>query len=731
MRRLLFLSLFFPFFSFGQNASQQQISAWQQQAQQVSIVRDTWGIPHIYGKTDADAVFGLMYAECEENFERVERNYLEVMGRLAEVDGVGKVYDDLQMQLIYDSAEAKKDYINSPEWFKKLLNAFADGVNYYLYNHPNVHAHVLNHFEQWFPLMYTDGSISATETGGITIQDVKNLYPIKDIPATAMADNDKILNRERVSGSNGFAFAPSRTESGNSILYINPHVTFYFRIEAQMSSEEGLNAYGAATWGQFFIYQGFNEHCGWMHTSSYADVADLFEEKIIQKGDSIYSEYDHQLKPVRVKQIMVRYKKGDDIVETPLTVYYTNHGPVIGSRNGKWLSLKEHNRSYSSLLQSWMRTKANGFEAFKKIMDLRSNNSNNTVFADDKGNIAYWHGNFMPVRDTKFNCALPLDGTTSATDWKGLHALDETIHIYNPSSGFIQNCNSTPFTASGKSSPKKKDYPAYMSMDVQNGRGLNAMRLFDNDQKFTLEKVMAAGYDHYLSVFAILIPSLIDAYKNTSDADSLKQQVSDAIKILQSWDFYSSENSVATTVAIEWGNIIIQKIPQLREEENESDQIELFRLLAKKTPAKEQITMLASALQKLESKYGTWNIAWGEINRFQRNTGKMKETFSDDLPSMAVGSTSSRWGSLPAFESRSFNGSKKLYGASGNSFIAAVEFGKRVKAKTISTGGESFDPNSKHFYDQAAMFINGKFKDIFFYKEDVMQHIEKQYHPGE
>ncbi len=730
MKQLLPL-LLFPFISFTQNASQQTVSAWQQQANQVTIIRDTWGIPHIYGKTDADAVFGLMYAECEENFERVERNYLEVMGRLAEVDGVNKVYDDLQMQLIYDSSEAKKDYINSPDWFKKILNAFADGVNFYLYKHPNVHAHVLNHFEPWFPLMYTDGSISATETGGLTTQDVKNLYPLKNLAVTAMADNENTSNREILSGSNGFAFAPSRTESGNAILYINPHVTFYFRMEAQMASEEGLNAYGASTWGQFFIYQGFNEHCGWMHTSSYADVADLYEEKIITKGDSLYSEYGNQLKPVRTKQLIIRYKKDTGIVEMPLTVYFTNHGPVMGSRNGKWLSLKEHNRSYTSLLQSWLRTKANGFDEFRKIMELRSNNTNNTVFADDKGNIAYWHGNFMPIRNTKFNYALPLDGSIAATDWKGLHTVDETIHIYNPETGFIQNCNSTPFTCSGKSSPKKKDYPAYMSMDAQNGRGLNAMRLFDNDKKMTLDKVIASGYDHYLSVFAILIPSLLDSYKNTSENDSTKKQVEDAIKILQSWDYYSSENSVATTIAVEWGNIMIQKIPQLKEEENESDQIELFKLLAKKTPVKEQLKILVSALRKLQSKYGTWKIAWGEINRFQRNTSGFKEIFNDELPSLPVASTSSRWGSIPAFETRQFNGTKKMYGVSGNSFIAAVEFGKKVKAKTISTGGESFNPDSKHFSDQADMFIEGKLKDIFFYKEDVMQHVEKTYHPGE
>ena len=730
MKQLLILVLL-PAFSFSQNFNKEQIASWQQEAQRVTIVRDTWGIPHIYGKTDADVVFGLMYSECEENFERVERNYLEVMGRLAEVDGAGKLYDDLQMQLIYDSTEAKKDYVNSPEWFKKLLNAFADGVNYYLAKHPDIHKQVLNHFEPWFALMYTDGSISATETGGLTAQDVKNLYPLNSVPATAMIDEDKNANREMLSGSNGFAFAPSRTKSGNAILYINPHVTFYFRTEVQLVSEEGLNAYGAVTWGQFFVYQGFNQHCGWMHTSSYADVADLYKETIIKKDDSLYYEYDKQLKPVRKKQIILRYKNNDGIVQIPLAIYYTHHGPVMGSRDGKWLSLKEHNRSYSALLQSWSRTKAGGFDEFKKIMELRSNNSNNTVFADDKGNIAYWHGNFMPVRDASYKWSLPVEGSTSATEWKGLHTVDETIHVYNPVSGFIQNCNSTPFTASGASSPKKTDYPAYMSADVQNPRALNAIRLFDNDKKFTLNQVIAAGYDHYLSAFAILLPSLFDAYNKLDQPDSLKKQLAEPIQVLQAWDKYSSDNSVATSLAVFWGNQMALKIAKLREDDDENDQIELFKLLARKTPAREQLEILVSAIKMLELKYGTWNVAWGEINRYQRNTGKVKAIFSDDLPSLPVGMASARWGCLPAFESRPYSNSKKQYGLSGNSFIAAVEFGKKVKAKTIVTGGQSSDPTSIHFTDQASGYINGQLKDIFFYKEDVIQHSEKQYHPGE
>jgi acyl-homoserine lactone acylase PvdQ len=400
-------------------------------------------------------------------------------------------------------------------------------------------------------------------------------------------------------------------------------------------------------------------------------------------------------------------------------------------RNGKWLSLKEHNRSYSALLQSWLRTKAKGFEDFKKTMELLSDNSNNTVFADDKGNIAYWHGNFMPVRDPRFNYDLPVDGSISATDWKGLHKLDEIIHVYNPSSGFIQNCNSTPFAASGLSSPNKKDYPAYMSRDAQNGRALNALRLFDNGNKFDLDKIIKAGYDRYLSIFSILIPGLLESFNQLEDSDSIKGKTAAAIQMLQQWDFYSSEKSIPTTVAVEWGNLMMGKIPKLREETKINDPIELYHLLAKKTPPREQIELLRIALTQLETKYASWQIPWGEINRYQRLTGRLMEKFSDDSVSIPVGLASARWGCLPAFESHSLNGTRRNYGLSGNSFIAAVEFGTRVRARAISTGGESFDPESKHFTDQAGFFVSGQLRDVFFYRDDVLSHQEKRYHPGE
>src|SRR5678810_1278471 len=319
MKQLL-LSFLIPSFVFSQTFTSQEISRYTTEAQRVTIIRDNWGIPHIYGKTDADAVFGLLYAQCEENFQKVEENNLEMMGRLSEIGKAG-LYDDLQMRLIYDSSAAIRDYKNSPQWFKKLLDAAADGVNYFLYKHPEVKPSVLNHFEPWFALMRTNGSISASQTAELTLEDMKNLYPASD-PSISLHEAKYAKDEIEETGSNGFAVAPSRTKSKNAIIYINPHVTFYFRSEVQMVSDEGLNAYGAVTWGTFFVFQGFNEHCGWMHTSSDADVADLYKEKIGKHGKSLSYLYDGKWLPVKTKQVTINYKDKNNIKQQTFTTYF-------------------------------------------------------------------------------------------------------------------------------------------------------------------------------------------------------------------------------------------------------------------------------------------------------------------------------------------------------------------------------------------------------------------------
>jgi len=728
MKKILILFLL-PLQLVAQSFTQKEINGWQQQAKNVTIIRDNYGIPHIYGKTDADAVFGLLYAQCEDDFKRVEMNYIEKLGRMAELKGESELYNDLLIKLLIDSTEAVADYNKAEPWLKKLMNAYADGINYYLYKNPQVKPALLRRFKPWYPLLWTDGSIGAISTADITTTELKNFYTGAN-EFTGAVPAKKAEKSELPSGSNGFAFAPAKTASGNAILYINPHVTFYFRPEVQVHSEEGLNAYGAVTWGQFFVYQGFNDYCGWMHTSSAVDVADTYEEKIIKNDKGLFYEYNNTLKPVQQKQISIRYREGNELKTKTINAFYTHHGPVMAKRNGKWISLKSYNRSMTSLVQSWQRTKAKGFAEYKKVMELKANTSNNTVFADNKGNIAYWHGNFVPVRDKALDWSQPVDGTKAATEWQGLHKVEETVHLYNPTNGWIQNCNSTPFTAAGPNSPKKADYPAYMAPDGENFRGINAVNVLSSNDKYTLDKVIAAGYNTHLAAFDVLVPALLKAFAENKN-NATYQSLSEPVKLLAAWDRNSSETSVATTLAIEWAQKLNAAIRSVYIAQGEADHVQKTKQFAQTASSEQLLQPMLAVMQELQTKFGNWQVAWGDINRYQRLTGNLDQQYDDSKPSLPSGFAPSTWGALPSFVSRTYPGTNKRYGYNGNSFVCAVEFGKKIKAKSLLAGGNSGDPNSKHFNDQALMYTKGRFKDVLFYKEDVLKNAEKTYHPGE
>jgi len=432
---------------------------------------------------------------------------------------------------------------------------------------------------------------------------------------------------------------------------------------------------------------------------------------------------------VKERPFTVYYKKDNGLEALPVKGYYTHHGPVLCSRDGRWLSLKEYNRSLDALLEAWLITRANTFDEYKKAMDIRANTTNNTVYADDQGNIAYWHGNFIPRRDSSYNWSLPVDGTTAATEWKGVHTLDEIVHVYNPETGWIENCNSTPYTSSGNSSPERSRYPAYMAPDGENFRALNAQRLLNGANDFTLDSLISKGYDHYLAAFDVLLPALFESW--SAAPDSLRKPLQEPMALLQKWDRRSGVRSVATTLAVEWAMRMAAYAPRPRTTEEATHQVDNITNEVEHTTPMQRLEALMAVISELRQRYGGWKLEWGELCRYQRLTGKIVESYDDRKPSLAVGLVSSAFGQLPSFVSRTFPNTKKRYGISGNSFIAAVEFGKKVNAKTVVTGGESSDPASPHFTDQASMYINGRFKDVLFYREDVEKHAEKRYHPGE
>ncbi len=719
----LFLSLLFLASCTTKTKEVTDLSRWKAESDSTLIIRDHWGVPHIYGKTDANAVFGMIYAQCEDDFNRVETNYATAMGRMAEYEGESAIYQDLRMKLYINPVELKKEYKESPDYLKKLMNAFADGANYYLYTHPEVKPKVIKHFEPWMALSFSEGSIGG-DIERISTRDLAHFYGSEQHQDLAAVIHDE---DDEPRGSNGFAIAPKNTLSGHALFLINPHTSFFFRPEIHVISDEGLNAYGAVTWGQFFVYQGFNTHCGWMHTSSKADVIDYYAETIQKKDGKYFYKYGDEYLPVRERAIAIKYKDGDKMSVKNIKAYYTQHGPIIREEDGKWISIRLMVEHIKALSQSFLRTKADSYHSFYKTMQLRTNSSNNTVYADANGNIAYFHGNFMPIRDPKFNWAGIVDGSNPETDWKGLHKVSEMIHVLNPENGWIENCNSSPFTVCGKYSPKREDYPSYMAPDLQNFRALHAIKVLDGVHDFTMDKLRDAAYDSYLPAFDKYIPLLVNDYKKLSSQSELYRDLREPVQHLKNWNRRFSEESTETSLAVYWGQEMLREARPARLKAGQS----IYDYLAEGLSSKSRLTALQSAVSKLNNDFGSWKIPWGEINRYQRVNGEIVQAFNDSLASLPVGFASSRWGSLASFGSRSYPGTKRMYGTSGNSFVAMVEFGDKIIAKSSLAGGESGDPNSPHFDDQALMYTQGKFKDVSYYRDDVEKNAESTYHPGQ
>jgi len=704
-----------------------ELAEWQQQAQNVTIIRDDWGIAHVYGKTDADAVFGGIYAQAEDDFNRIETNYLNSIGRLAEAEGESQIWRDLRMKLFVDPQEMKRLYAAAPADLRKLMEAWADGLNFYLATHLQVKPRVITRFEPWMPLTFSEGSIGG-DIERVNLGQLQAFYGsapagsgsgqwaaagVSDSPVPDLGDEPR--------GSNGIVIGPSNTVNKRALLLINPHTSFFFRSEYQMVSEEGLNVYGASTWGQFFVYQGFNDRAGWMHTSSSVDNIDEYLETIVRKDGKAFYRFGSEDRPVQVKTITVPFKTATGMSERQFTVLRTHHGPIVRELDGKWVAMRIMEEPLKALQQSWGRTKTKNLKEYLQVMELHTNSSNNTLFADAEGNVAYLHSNFVPRRDTTFIWARPVDGSNPATDWKGVHSVSESPNVINPRSGWAYNSNNFPYSAAGPDSPKKSDYPPYMDPGSENARGIHAIRLLKDKKDFTLNSLLDAAFDSYMPAFEESIPALVKAWDDAPSSHPLKAKLAEQVAMLRNWDFRWGVSSIPTSLAVFFGDAGGGGGGGRRGG---------GAAAANLSPADRLLNALSTATDRLTADFGAWKTPWGEINRFQRISPEIVHPFDDSKPSIPVMFTSARWGSLASFGAAPRNGTKKWYGTSGNSFVAVVEFGDSVRARAVSAGGESGDPESKHFNDQATRYATGNLRDVYFYRHQLRGHTEREYHPG-
>lgn len=679
---------------------------------QAEIKRDDWGIAHVSGKTDADAVFGMIYAQAEDDFNRIEMNYLTSLGRRAEAEGEAMIWQDLRQRLWVDPLSLQQQYGESPPWLKQLMQAWAAGLNQYLADHPQVKPKVITRFEPWMALSFSEGSIGG-DFESVQLSQLQAFYEKRAIARTA--EERGAVRREPL-GSNGFVIAPSHSASGHALLLINPHTSFFFRSEQQVTSGEGLNVYGAATWGQFFIYQGFNAHAGWMHTSSGVDNIDEFAVKVTRGERGYTYRYGSETRPVTTRQVMLNYRKPDGTMgRKAFTAYATHHGPVVRGDGDTWIAVALMNRPVAALSQSFLRTKVSDIAGFRKVAALKANSSNNTLFASQKGEAALFMPQFMPLRDQRFDYLRPVDGNDPATDWKGLHSLDTLPEVVNPKNGWAMNVNDGPWWAAGKDSPKQGAFPRYLDSFGPEPRTPHAIAVLSSRPKFTLDQLVEGAYDPWLPYFAKQIPALVAAHSAAPDAKR-----AEAVELLRQWDCKWSLTSTETSLAVFWGDALAA----LGGEAAAAQRMEIEDWIEQRATPEQKLAALDQAMTRLTADFGSWKVPWGEINRFQRNDGAIRQAFDDSKPSTPVPFTSASWGSLASFGAGRHPGTKRYYGVHGNSFVAAVEFGPRVKARAVTAGGESGDPASPHFKDQAQRYADGNLRPVYFHPDELAGHIK-------
>ena len=667
-------------------------------ARSVTIYRDTYGVPHVYGPTDASCVFGYMYAQAEDNFWQIEDSYLRALGRASEVYGEKTLQDDLVVRSLEIPRLSREEYDRASPRIKELSDAGADGLNYYLEHHPSVRPRLITHFEPWhvfafgryalyYQFMYHDTGIQDKE--------------IKDVASQQ--------------GSNMWAVMPSRSANGHAMLFINPHQPFFGAgqwYEGHVHSDEGWDMSGASFFGSGFPTIGHNEHLGWSHTVNKPDIYDIWEETFDNPADPLAYRYDGGYRHATAWSEAIGVKTADGMTVKNYTLRKTHHGPIVALRNGKALTVKFARLEEGGQVDEWYAmSKASNLVEFKAAMSRLAVPMFNAMYADDAGNIFYIYNGAVPKRSEKFDWSKPVDGSTSETEWHGYHTMDELPQVTNPKSGFVQNCNSTPFMTTVGGNPDPSEFPKYMVGEPDTARARISRRILWNKDKFTFDEWAHAGFDTYVIEAETEIPKLASLWEQVKTTDKARAaKLEGVITELREWDHVSTVRSIPMTVFSLW------YWTQDRDPN------------AKQHP----LETLEAITESLEKTFGTWRVAWGDINRIQRiHSSGTEQAFSDARESLPVAGGPGPIGIVFNFYARPEAGQKEHFGVAGHSFVSVVEFGPQVHARSILVFGENADPQSTHYFDQAKLYAKQEFKPAWFALDEIKAHAERTYHPGE
>jgi acyl-homoserine lactone acylase PvdQ len=668
--------------------------------EQVTIHRDRFGVPHVIGRTDAATAFGFGYAQAEDNFPRIEDNFIRALGRLAEVEGEAAFGQDRLNRALEIPRLARAEYRRLDAPMKALIDGFASGINYYLETHPETRPRLLTRVEPWYPLAFI--RYNYYQNGFVGAAGIRRSELI-----VAVNDDAELA---RHTGSNGWVVNPSRSASGHALLFINPHLPFFgpgqvYEGHLMTDAPDGWNFTGYTRFGFPFPYVGHNESVGWVSTDNAADVADSYLETFDDPTRPLAYRYGNGYRMATEWTDTIKVRSGDRVVPRVVSLRKTHHGPIIASRDGKPLAIRMAKLEADGWLREWYQmTRARNLREFKAAMRPLNMLFGNAMYADRDGNTFYIY-NGVPRRDPQFDWAAPVDGSDPRTEWRGFHRFEELPQLTNPPSGWMQNCNGTPFLLTDRGNPEPSAFPRYMVTEPDTRRAQASRKILSGREQWTFEDWTKAAFDTYLISTDSLLPMLF-AELDAADAPA-RTRLGEAGDRLRRWDRRSAIGSTQTALYVEWRSYL-------------EDRHRLPPMVA-----------LDSAIASLTRRFGDWRTAtWGEISRLQRwpDPGGAPD---DSRPSVPLPGVSGDDGAIFTFYAFGPPGTNRRYGVAGGTYISVVEFGPRVTARTVHVFGSSGDPKSPHYFDQAPLYARGEFKPGWFTKAEIEANQERAYRPGE
>lgn len=669
----------------------------------VEIIRDNFGVPHVYGKTNPDVAYGLAYAHCEDDFATIQESLITSRGLLATVQGVKGLPFDLLVRAfrVAEFVAAGYEAQLSPET-RALCEAYSDGVNHYAALHPSEIVQpkvfpangkdVVAGFTFRMPFFY------------MLHRELQKVVPFarKRATRTARAVTDNSYMSDDVErGSNAFAVAPSRSADGYTRLAVNSHqpwdgpVAWY---EARVHSDEGWDATGGLFPGTPVILHGHNRNLGWAHTVNMPDLCDLYKLEINPENRNQY-KFDGAWRDFERTEARIRLRVAGSLL-IPITreLRWSVHGPAVRTKDGTFAIRFVGYGEVRAVEQFFRMNLATNFDEFRDAMSMGATLAMNTVYADKTGNIWYLYNGRFPERTPGYDWSDVVPGDTSKTLWTSYVPFDRIPQVFNPPSGYVMNCNSEPFQATqGEGNPDRAQFPDWMGInDVMTNRGLRIHELFGPDPSITRDEFYAYKFDRAYSRHSH-VAELITRLNEQAPFDN--PLLNEAVEVMNRWDYTAEPESTGAALAILAGEPIVRAMMFGR-------------------PLPDFAETLTNAAEFLKKHYGTLEVPWEKVNRIVRGDENLGLGGGPDTLNAVYGSKQS---------------DGTIHGHSGDCFVLMVEWDPQGNVSSRSLhqyGSATTRPDSPHYADQVGLFVKRETKPVYFDKEELMKHAEAVYRPG-